>query len=86
VSIPRFVEVPVPIQLLDAHLVKEAEDLRERVLQITKNPYPTLSQIDQAAMAANASTFTKRLHERDLQSAFKDYFETHGVEMLASKT
>jgi len=76
---PRFIEIPVPAEMLTEKSLAEAQDLINRIKQVSTLEYPSLCEIEE--LAAEAKSFQLQVEENPTIrfQTLANYLDTNAV-------
>lgn len=69
VYLPRFIQVPLPEELLDEEVLGEAEYLAQQIRLLAEQEAPSLAEIEKLAEIAKQTDFQSHLRTENIQTA-----------------
>lgn len=73
---PRFVEVPMPAELIDSQMLAQAEHLSQQINLLASQQAPSLCEIERLAEYAKSSNFQANLSPANLQAAIEEAWKS----------
>lgn len=81
--VPQFVEVPVPVELLDEESVANVEQLSAQIRALAEQEAPSLHDIEKLAEFAKNNDFLSNLKSENLERAVTDAFKRGRLNVTA---
>lgn len=80
---PRFVEVPVPAELMDEALQQQALQLQEQVHLLASQPAPSLAEVEQIAEFAKNNDFQSHISASNFQHSIEQAWKSGSLKVTA---
>lgn len=86
IYIPRFIEVPVPAELLSPAVIQQAKNVLEQIANLSEQKAPNLTELEEVVRIAQGSDFAHHCKIRNIPSAIEEAWRNNRFNNLVEES